>query len=159
MRHASDYHAYARTTPVIDAIGSVVAVASVVIGTYALLFLAFASHHGITTVAVQNGLFLLAIAVANVLFEVFRHRAATTAETGAQAFPRRVAKMLDTTATSVNSLLRRARAAFESRLPAAGRERAPFPDSKPERDAVGSFADAIEAGDIDAMVALLTDDA
>ena len=70
-----------------------------------------------------------------------------------------VAKMLDTTATSVNSLLRRARAAFESRLPAAGRERAPLPDSKSERDAVGSFADAIEAGDIDAMVALLTDDA
>ena len=70
-----------------------------------------------------------------------------------------VAKMLDTTATSVNSLLRRARAAFESRLPAAGRERAPLPDSKPERDAVGSFADAVEAGDVDAMVALLTDDA
>ena len=70
-----------------------------------------------------------------------------------------VAEMLDTTATSVNSLLRRARAAFESRLPAAGRERAPLPDSKPERDVVGSFADAVEAGDIDAMVALLTDDA
>ncbi len=70
-----------------------------------------------------------------------------------------VAKMLDTTATSVNSLLRRARAAFESRLPAAGRERAPIPDSKHERDAVGSFADAVEAGDVDAMVALLTDDA
>ncbi len=70
-----------------------------------------------------------------------------------------VAKMLDTTATSVNSLLRRARAAFESRLPAAGRERAPLPNSKPERDAVGSFADAVEAGDVDAMVALLTDDA
>ena len=70
-----------------------------------------------------------------------------------------VAEMLDTTATSVNSLLRRARAAFESRLPAAGRERAPLPDSRPERDVLGSFADAIEAGDIDAVVALLTDDA
>ena len=70
-----------------------------------------------------------------------------------------VAGMLDTTATSVNSLLRRARAAFESRLPAAGRERAPLPDAKPQRDAVGSFADAIEAGDVDAVVALLTDDA
>jgi RNA polymerase sigma-70 factor, ECF subfamily len=69
------------------------------------------------------------------------------------------AEMLDTTATSVNSLLRRARAAFESRLPAAGRERAPLPNSKPERDVLGSFADAIEAGDIDTMVALLTDDA
>jgi RNA polymerase sigma-70 factor (ECF subfamily) len=70
-----------------------------------------------------------------------------------------VAEMLDTTATSVNSLLRRARAAFETRLPAARRERAPLPDSKLERDVVGRFADAVEAGDIDAMVALLTDDA
>jgi hypothetical protein len=67
--------------------------------------------------------------------------------------------MLDTTEPSVNSLLRRARAAFESRLPAAGRERAPLPNSKLERDVVGTFADAVEADDIDAVVALLTDDA
>ena len=70
-----------------------------------------------------------------------------------------VAEMLATTPTSVNSLLRRARAAFESRLPAAGRDRAPLPNSKLERDVVGRFADAVEAGDVDAMVALLTDDA
>ena len=70
-----------------------------------------------------------------------------------------VAEMLDTTESSVNSLLRRARAAFESRLPAAGRERAPLPNSKLERDVVGRFADAVEAGDVDGMVALLTDDA
>ena len=70
-----------------------------------------------------------------------------------------VAEMLDTTEPSVNSLLRRARAAFESRLPATGRERAPLPDSQLERDVVGRFADAVEAGDIDSMVALLTDDA
>ncbi len=70
-----------------------------------------------------------------------------------------VAEMLDTTEASVNSLLRRARAAFDSRLPAAGRERAPLPDSKVEREIVGGFADAVEAGDIDAMIALLTDDA
>ena len=70
-----------------------------------------------------------------------------------------VAEMLDTTEPSVNSLLRRARAAFESRLPAAGRERAPLPNSKRERDIVGRFADAIEAGNIDGVVALLTDDA
>jgi RNA polymerase sigma-70 factor, ECF subfamily len=70
-----------------------------------------------------------------------------------------VAEILDSTEASVNSLLRRARAAFESRLPAAGRERAPLPNSKLERDVIGSFADAIEAGDIDAVVALLTDDA
>jgi RNA polymerase sigma-70 factor (TIGR02960 family) len=70
-----------------------------------------------------------------------------------------VAEMLDTTAPSVNNLLRRARAAFESRLPAAGRERAPLPDSKRERDTVGRFADALQTGDIDGVVALLTDDA
>jgi RNA polymerase sigma-70 factor (ECF subfamily) len=70
-----------------------------------------------------------------------------------------VAEMLDTTAHSVNSLLRRARAAFESRLPAAGRERAPLPDSKRERDTVGRFADAIRTGDVDGIVALLTDEA
>ncbi|MDA0158903.1 RNA polymerase subunit sigma-70 [Solirubrobacter ginsenosidimutans] len=70
-----------------------------------------------------------------------------------------VGDMLDTTATSVNSLLRRARASFESRLPATGRERAPVPDTKLERDTLERFADAVEAGDIDTMVELLTDDA
>ena len=70
-----------------------------------------------------------------------------------------VAEMLQTSPASVNSLLRRARTAFESRLPATGRERAPLPDSKPERDIVGRFAETVESGDIDGMVALLTDDA
>jgi RNA polymerase sigma-70 factor (TIGR02960 family) len=70
-----------------------------------------------------------------------------------------VAQMLDTSEASVNSLLRRARAAFESRLPATGRERAPLPESKLEREVVGRFAEAVEHGDIDGMVALLTDDA
>jgi RNA polymerase sigma-70 factor (TIGR02960 family) len=70
-----------------------------------------------------------------------------------------VAKLLDTTARSVNGLLLRARAAFESRLPAAERERAPLPGSKRERDTVGRFADAFQAGDIDGVVALLTDEA
>jgi RNA polymerase sigma-70 factor (TIGR02960 family) len=69
------------------------------------------------------------------------------------------AEMLATTEASVNSLLRRAREAFESRLPATGRERAPLPSSKLERDIVGRFADAIEAGDTDRVVALVTDDA
>ena len=55
-----------------------------------------------------------------------------------------VAETLDTTEASVNSLLRRARAAFESRLPASGRDRAPLPNSKLERDIVGRFAEAIE---------------
>ena len=70
-----------------------------------------------------------------------------------------VAEMLETTEASTNSLLRRARAAFDERLPATGRERAPLPDSQLEREVVGRFADAVEAGDVDGMVALLTDDA
>jgi hypothetical protein len=67
--------------------------------------------------------------------------------------------MLEASEASVNSLLRRARAAFETRLPATGRERAPLPNSRRERDIVGRFADAIQGGDTDAVVALLTDDA
>jgi RNA polymerase sigma-70 factor (ECF subfamily) len=70
-----------------------------------------------------------------------------------------VAEMLETTEASVNGLLRRAREPFESRLPATERERAPLPNTKRERDVVGRFADAVEAGDVDGMVALLADDA
>ena len=70
-----------------------------------------------------------------------------------------VAEILDTTEAAVNSLLRRARTALDSRLPAARHERAPLPNSRREREVVGRFADAVEAGDIDGMVALLTDDA
>jgi RNA polymerase sigma-70 factor (ECF subfamily) len=70
-----------------------------------------------------------------------------------------VAEILDTSEAAVNSLLRRARVALESRLPAAGRERAPLPNSRREREVVGQFANAIEDGDVDAVVALLTDDA
>jgi RNA polymerase sigma-70 factor, ECF subfamily len=70
-----------------------------------------------------------------------------------------VAEMLETSEAAVNSLLLRTRAAFETRLPATGRERAPLPSSKREREIVGRLADAFEAGDIDGVVALLTDDA
>ena len=70
-----------------------------------------------------------------------------------------VAEMLATSEASINSLVRRARAAFESRLPATERDRAPLPNSKIERDIARRFADAVEAGDIDRMIALLTDDA
>ncbi len=70
-----------------------------------------------------------------------------------------VGEMLQTSEASVNSLLRRARVAFETRLPATGPERAPLPDSKRERHIVGRLADAFEAGGIDAVLAFLTDDA
>jgi RNA polymerase sigma-70 factor (TIGR02960 family) len=70
-----------------------------------------------------------------------------------------VAEMLDTGEASVKGALQRARAALEERLPAADRERAPRPNSARERQLVGRFADAVESGDVDEMVSLLTDDA
>ncbi|MGH2714112.1 MAG: nuclear transport factor 2 family protein [Thermoleophilaceae bacterium] len=70
-----------------------------------------------------------------------------------------VAEMLGTTGAAVNSGLQRARSAFETRLPSTERERAPLPQSPRERELVGRFADAFESGDVDAIVALLTDDA
>jgi RNA polymerase sigma-70 factor, ECF subfamily len=70
-----------------------------------------------------------------------------------------VATILDTGEAAVNSLLRRARAALESRLSGTARDRAPLPNSRREREVVGQFANAIEDGDIDTVVALLTDDA
>src|SRR5207237_5874355 len=78
-----------------------------------------------------------------VLRDVLGFRAAEAAET------------LETSEASGNSLLRRARAAFESRLPAAGRERAPLPNSKAERDVVARFAETVETGAVDGMVAVL----
>jgi RNA polymerase sigma-70 factor (TIGR02960 family) len=70
-----------------------------------------------------------------------------------------VAEMLDTGELSVKGALQRARAALRGRLPDQDHERAPRPDSVRERRLVGRFADAVESGDIDEMVALLTDDA
>jgi RNA polymerase sigma-70 factor (ECF subfamily) len=70
-----------------------------------------------------------------------------------------VAAILDTSEAAVNSLLRRARAGLEGRRPAAGRDRSPLPNSRREREMVGQFANALEDGDIDAVVTLLTDDA
>jgi RNA polymerase sigma-70 factor, ECF subfamily len=70
-----------------------------------------------------------------------------------------VAAMLDTGETAVKGALQRARASVGARLPAGDRELAPRPDSARERELVGRFADAVESGDVDAMVALLSDDA
>jgi RNA polymerase sigma-70 factor (TIGR02960 family) len=69
------------------------------------------------------------------------------------------AGMLDTSETSVKGALQRARAALKERLPKGDRERAPRPDSASERRLVGRFSDAVESGDVDQLVALLTEDA
>ncbi|MBO3745788.1 sigma-70 family RNA polymerase sigma factor [Streptosporangiaceae bacterium NEAU-GS5] len=70
-----------------------------------------------------------------------------------------VAEMLDSTLESVNSALKRARAGLERRRPpAAGREPAPAPASPAEDAIVAKFVRAYESADLDAVVALLTDD-
>jgi RNA polymerase sigma-70 factor (TIGR02960 family) len=70
-----------------------------------------------------------------------------------------VADMLDSTLDSVNSALKRARTSLErARMPAAGREPAPAPGSPSEDAIVAKFVSAYESADLDALVALLTDD-
>ena len=56
------------------------------------------------------------------------------------------------------SALHRARAALDAELPDP-RERAPLPSSPAERELVARFTEAFEAGDVDGVVTLLTDDA
>ena len=68
-----------------------------------------------------------------------------------------VADMLETTPAAVNSGLQRARASLEERVPSP--DRAPAPRSPAERAIVTRFADAFQAGDVDTIVTLLTDDA
>jgi len=70
-----------------------------------------------------------------------------------------VAEMLETSEAAVKGALQRARAALKSRLPAGDRERTPLPRSPRERELVGRFARAVESGDVDGVVTLLTDDA
>jgi RNA polymerase sigma-70 factor (TIGR02960 family) len=71
-----------------------------------------------------------------------------------------VADMLDSTVESVTSALKRARASLQRRqLPAAGREQPPAAGSPAEDALVVKFANAWESADLDALIALLTDDA
>ncbi len=70
-----------------------------------------------------------------------------------------VAEMLDSSQASVKAALQRARATIEQRLPASGREQAPLPHSARERELVGLFAAAVEHGDIETALSLLTNDA
>ncbi|NUS43993.1 MAG: RNA polymerase subunit sigma-70 [Mycobacteriaceae bacterium] len=70
-----------------------------------------------------------------------------------------VAEMLDSTVDAVNSLLKRARAAMrQHRRAHAGDQPAPAPDSPAEQRVVSAFVDAYQAGDIDRLVTLFTDD-
>jgi RNA polymerase sigma-70 factor (TIGR02960 family) len=70
-----------------------------------------------------------------------------------------VGDMLGSSEAAVRGALQRARATLKAKLPARKREDAPLPGSARERELVGRFALAVEAGDIEAVVSLLTDDA
>jgi RNA polymerase sigma-70 factor (TIGR02960 family) len=78
-----------------------------------------------------------------------------------------VADMLDSTVESVTSALKRARASLQRRRPPAGSASEPVGSASEPPPAAGSpaedaivakFASAYESADIDALVALLTDD-
>jgi RNA polymerase sigma-70 factor (ECF subfamily) len=69
------------------------------------------------------------------------------------------AALLDTTETSVKAGLQRARATLDTRRSTPSHDSAPSPRSPRELKAVGHFVAALENGDIDAVVSLLTDDA
>src|SRR6204780_5044784 len=70
-----------------------------------------------------------------------------------------VAEMLEVTVESVNSALKRARASLQRRQqPAAGHQPPPAAGSAAEDAIVATFARAWESADLDALVALLTDD-
>lgn len=70
-----------------------------------------------------------------------------------------VADMLGSTVESANSALKRARTGLQRRWsPAADRERPPACNSAAEDAIVAKFVSAYESADLDALVALLTDD-
>jgi RNA polymerase sigma-70 factor (ECF subfamily) len=73
---------------------------------------------------------------------------------------REVADMLHSTEDSVNSALRHARATLRGTLPERSEQDAPpAPNSQVEREIVDGLTRAYETGNVDAIVALLTDDA
>ena len=70
-----------------------------------------------------------------------------------------VAETLGITEASVTSALHRARSALDAGPPVATLEQVPLPNSRDERELVARFTDAFEGGDVEGVVALLTDDA
>ena len=70
-----------------------------------------------------------------------------------------VADMLDSSVESVTSALKRARASLQRRrTPSVDHEAAPTAESPAEQALVAEFVRAYESADLDAIVALLTDD-
>jgi hypothetical protein len=71
--HLASYHRWPSSTPVIDAIRSIVAAASVVIGAHAVLFLMFAVRHHDRASVIGNGALLVVIALGNAAVDAVRH--------------------------------------------------------------------------------------
>jgi RNA polymerase sigma-70 factor (ECF subfamily) len=70
-----------------------------------------------------------------------------------------VADMLESSVESVTSALKRARATLQRRMPpSVDREPPPAPDSIVEQQLVAQLTRAYETGDVDGLVALLTED-
>jgi RNA polymerase sigma-70 factor (TIGR02960 family) len=70
-----------------------------------------------------------------------------------------VAEMLDSTTESVNSALKRARASLHRQQPPSGDREPPPAAGSPAEDAlVAKFVSAYQSGDLDALMAILTDD-
>lgn len=70
-----------------------------------------------------------------------------------------VAEMLESSEVSVKGALQRARATIDQRVPPGARERAPLPRSPHERELVSRFAAAVERGDTQGIISMLTEDA
>ncbi|MFD9735985.1 sigma-70 family RNA polymerase sigma factor [Umezawaea sp. NPDC059074] len=73
--------------------------------------------------------------------------------------PAEIATTMDTTTASVNSALQRARATVSGKIPARTQQRTlRMMEDAQVRGIVASFSSALERGDADALVALLTED-
>ena len=70
--HSATYHPWRNSTPVIDALATVLAVASTVIGAYAALFLVFALGSGDSATATEDAAFFVGIALAHGVLELLR---------------------------------------------------------------------------------------
>jgi RNA polymerase sigma-70 factor, ECF subfamily len=71
---------------------------------------------------------------------------------------REVAEILESTEESVTSALKRARATLRRLAPTGTSEPPPAPNSAAEADLIGRLTRAYETGDVDGVVALLTED-
>ena len=71
--HARTYHEHVSLTPVVDVLGTVIAVASVVVGSQAGLFLILAADAGEKDAMVDCLWFFVAILIANGLVDLLRH--------------------------------------------------------------------------------------